>query len=108
LLWRSPFLVEIQECLVSFDNPGDDINNSELKLAGSVAQHNVLAQQFDVREATIHDSSDNVATVWWQQKYAISSSGPTTRLLRLEALCLLNSRSPNRARAQTHRHVRAL
>jgi hypothetical protein len=63
ILWRSPFPAEIQRRLISHDNPDGDINNSELELAASVAQHDILAQQFDVREATIHNSSDSIATV---------------------------------------------
>jgi hypothetical protein len=86
LLWRSPFTRAIQERLVLFDNPSGDINNSELELAASVAQHDILAQKFDIQEATIHNSSDNVAMLWWQRKGATSSSGPTTRLLRLQSL----------------------
>jgi hypothetical protein len=83
LMWRSPFTYEIQTRLVTFENPGGDINNSELDLAASVAQHEILAQQFDVREATIHNSSENVATVWWQHKGATSSIGPTVGLIDL-------------------------
>jgi hypothetical protein len=83
LLWRSPFSRAIQERLVSFDNPAGDINNIELELAASVAQHNILAKKIDIRESTIHNSSGNVSTVWWQRKGSTSSSDPTTRLLRL-------------------------
>jgi hypothetical protein len=86
LLWRSPFPAEIQRRLVSHDNPAGDINNSELELAVSVAQHDILAQQFDVREATIHNSSDNIATVWWQRKGVTSSNGPTIRIMCLQSL----------------------
>jgi hypothetical protein len=86
MLWRYPFPPIVQQRLVSFDNPQGDINNSELELAVSVAQHDILAQSVDVREAPIHNSSDNVATVWWQRKWATSSSGPAARLLRLQAL----------------------
>lgn len=86
LLWRSPFPPEVAARLVSSDNLAGTITNSELELAGSVAQLDVLAQEFDVREKTVHNSSDNVATVWWQRKGAVSSSGPTARLLRIQAL----------------------
>jgi hypothetical protein len=86
MLWRCPFPSNVQQRLVSYDNPQGDINSSELELAASVAHHDVLAQAFDVQEATIHNSSDNIATVWWQRKGATSSSGPTARLLRLQAL----------------------
>jgi hypothetical protein len=86
ILWRCPFPETIQQQLVTFDNPGGDIKNSELELAASITQHYILAQSFDVREATIHNSSGNVATFWWQRKWATSSSGTTARLLRLQAL----------------------
>jgi hypothetical protein len=85
-VWRSPFLHAIQTRLVTLKNPAGDINNIELELTASVAQHDILAQQFDVRETTIHNSSDNVATVWWQRKGATSSSSPTAGLLRLQSL----------------------
>jgi hypothetical protein len=86
LMWWSPFPQAIQTRLVTFENSGGDINNSELELAASVALHDILAQQFDVQEATIHNSSENVATVWWQRKGATSSSGPTAGLLCLQSL----------------------
>jgi hypothetical protein len=86
LMWWSPFPQEIQTRLVTCKNPGGDINNNELELAASVAHHEMLAEQFDVREAAIQNFSDNVATVWWQRKCATSSSGPTSGLLRLQSL----------------------
>jgi hypothetical protein len=64
LLWRSPFPAYVQHWMVSFSNPGGDINNNELELSSSMVQHDVLAQLFDVREAIINNSSDNVAMVW--------------------------------------------
>jgi hypothetical protein len=48
MLWRFPFPKAIQKRLVTFDNPRGDINNSELELAASVTQHDILAQSFDV------------------------------------------------------------
>jgi hypothetical protein len=86
LLLRSPFSREVQARLVTFSNPSSTITNNDLELAASVAQHDVLAHQADVREATIHNSSENVATVWWQRKGATSATGPAARLLRLQAL----------------------
>jgi hypothetical protein len=86
LLWRSPFCREVQSRLITFSNPASTIINSELETAASVAQHDILAHQADIREATIHNSSENVATVWWQRKGATSTTGPAARLLRLQAL----------------------
>jgi hypothetical protein len=56
LLWRCPFPEDIPYWLVAFNNRIGDINNIELELTESVAQHDVLAQQFDIREVTIHNS----------------------------------------------------
>jgi hypothetical protein len=52
--------------LITFSNPSHTrtINNINLELAASFTQHDVLAQQSDIREVAIHNSSDNVATVW--------------------------------------------
>jgi hypothetical protein len=86
LLWRAPFPSEIAKRLVSSDNPAGTITNSELEVTGRVAQLDVLAQHLDIRKRTVHNSSDNVATVWWQQKGAVSSSGPTSRLLHIQTL----------------------
>jgi hypothetical protein len=83
---EEPLSSVIQECLVSFDNPAGDINNSDMELAASVVQHDILAQKFDIQESTIHNSSDKLATVWCQWKDSTSSSGPTARILRLQEL----------------------
>jgi hypothetical protein len=86
ILWRPPLPPVIASRLVSSENLTGNITNSELELAGSVAQLDVLSQQYDVREKTVHNSYDNVSTVWWQRKGTVSSTGPTSRLLILQAL----------------------
>jgi hypothetical protein len=68
LLWRSKFDEHVQSQLVTFDNTGGTVSTSDLELAASVAQHDVLAQQVDVREATIHNLTDNTATMYWQRR----------------------------------------
>jgi hypothetical protein len=84
--WPSPFPLEVQRCLVSFDNPTGTITNSDLELDTSVTQHDVLASNVDAREATIHNFPENTLTVFWKIKGAVSSSGPSAQLLRLQAL----------------------
>jgi hypothetical protein len=86
LLWRSKFDERVPHRLVTFTNPGGTITNSNLELAASVAQHDVIAQQVDVREATIHNLTDNTATMYWQRKGATSTTGPASRLLRIQSL----------------------
>jgi hypothetical protein len=72
--------------LVTFVNPGGTITNSDLELAASVAHHDVLSQQVDIREATIHILADNTVTMYWQRKRATSTTGPASRLLRIQSL----------------------
>jgi hypothetical protein len=86
LLWRSKVDERVPHRLVAFTNPGGTITNSDLELAASVAQHDVIAQQVDVREATIHNLTDNMATMYWQRKGATSTTGPASRLLRIQSL----------------------
>jgi hypothetical protein len=76
LLWWSKFDDRVTSQLATFANLGWTITNSDLKLAVSVAQHDVLAQQVDVREATIHNLTDNMVTMYWQRKGATSTTGP--------------------------------
>ena len=86
ILWREPFPVAISQRLVSFDNPTGDITNSDLELAGSIAQHDILACFADVTERTVHNSYDNTAAMYWQRKGATTTTGPAAFLLRLQAL----------------------
>jgi hypothetical protein len=86
LLWRSLFEPRITNQLITFANPSGTINNSDLELAVSIAHHDVLAQQVDILEATIHNLSDNMAIVWWQRKGATFTTGPAARLLRVQSL----------------------
>jgi hypothetical protein len=72
--------------LINFANPSGTITNSDLELADTDAQQDVLAQSADIREATIHDSSDNVVTLLWKWKGATSTKGTAAHLVCLQAL----------------------
>jgi hypothetical protein len=63
-LWRSRFQDAIINRLGTSSNRGSDITNSDLELAGSVAQHDVIAQHFDIRGHTLHNFHDNTSAVW--------------------------------------------
>jgi hypothetical protein len=55
VLWGQIFPDHIRQRLVSFDNPTGDISNSDLELAETVAHHDVLTSNFDIRETqSIH------------------------------------------------------
>jgi hypothetical protein len=75
-----------QDMLVSYTNPSGTITNSDLELAGTIAQHAVLAQQYDIRERTIHTLCDNTPAVSWQSKGSRTTVGAGAYLLRLQAL----------------------
>jgi hypothetical protein len=94
LLWRAPFPRSVQNRLITYANPTGTITNSDLEVSASIAHHDVLAREVDVREATILNLSDNTPTVYWQRKGAVSSAGPAARLLRIQAL-----------HQRRHRHV---
>ena len=85
VLWRQKFPAWVQRDLVSFDNPDGSINNSDLELAGSIARNSILAQHADVRERTIRNSCNNMATVFWQRKGSTTTTGPAAYLLRIQA-----------------------
>jgi hypothetical protein len=70
-LWRSKLDERVPSQLVTFTKPGGTVTNSGLELAASVAQHDALSQQVDVREATIHNLTDNTTTMYWQRKDAL-------------------------------------
>jgi hypothetical protein len=68
LLWRAQFPRSVQNRLITYANPTGTITNSDLELSASIAQHDVLAREVDVREATMLNFSDNTPTVYWQRK----------------------------------------
>ena len=86
VLWRSPFPAHIQARVVSYDNPTGDITNSDLELAGAIGQHDIVAQQWDVRHTTIATRNDNSPTVGWTLRGSVSRDAPVAYLLRLFAL----------------------
>ena len=86
ILWRQRFPDWVHTHLSSFKNPKGLITNSDLELAGSIAQNGILAQLADAREKTTHNSYDNIATVFWQREGATTTIRPAAFLLRLQAL----------------------
>jgi hypothetical protein len=68
IMWRKPFPSHIQATLVSWDKSTGTITNSDLELAATIAQQDVLVNTFDLRERTIHTGSDNIPAVYWQRK----------------------------------------
>jgi hypothetical protein len=85
-IWRAPFPEDIQERLVSFDNPHGDITNSDLEQAGVLAHSDVANTTFDLRERTLATLNDNTAAISRNKKGTISSDQAAAYLCRLESL----------------------
>jgi hypothetical protein len=86
LLWRAPFPTHVQRDIVSSANPAGSITNSDLELAGTIAQHDVLVHHVDCRERTIHTLTDNTPALAWQSKGSTTTTGVPAYLLRLQAI----------------------
>ena len=97
ILLRQQFPGWIWQHLSSYTIQNWSITNSDLELAGSIAQNNILAQVADVREKTTHNSYDNITAVFWQQKrcrdYTWSGSLFSPSLSPTPTILLLRSSS---------------
>lgn len=84
LLWRQRFPDWICTQLSSFKNPNGFIINSDLELAGSMEQNEILTQAENISKKTTHNSYDNNAAFFWQRKVADTTTvGPAAFLLYL-------------------------
>jgi hypothetical protein len=63
MLWRSCWPTAIPKRLVSGSNPHGSITNSELELAATIAQFDILTQSIDIHSHAIHNLSYNSTTV---------------------------------------------
>ena len=76
IVWRVPYPQDVFNCLVTYKNPGGDINNSDLELAGGVFQYFCAADCYDVRERTVLSHTDNSAGMWWTRKGSATCTYP--------------------------------
>eukprot|EP00536_Pseudo-nitzschia_multiseries_P017358 jgi/Psemu1/50546/gm1.50546_g len=88
LMWRQSFPKWVFTQLVTFNNPEGTINNSDLKLAGSIAHNDVLAQAACVTARTTHNCYDNTAAALHQRLHQYVSlrdyiPGPVNHLADL-------------------------
>jgi hypothetical protein len=86
IVWRERFPPDVANDLVTSDNLTGRITNSDLELAGSLAQHDITAHHYDVRERTTHHATDNINTYSWQRRGSVSTNDVPAYLLRLQAL----------------------
>jgi hypothetical protein len=85
-MWRKAFPHKVASQLVTADNPTGSVSISDLELAGTVAQSDVMCQLVDVLGQTTHTVHDNMTTVWWRTKGSTTTTGPAAYLLQLQAI----------------------
>jgi hypothetical protein len=85
IIWREPVPQDLQDRLVSDDNPSGDITNSDLELAGTLLHEHILPPAH-LAELSMITGCDNTPAVAWRHKGSNSLSGPSSQLLRLAAL----------------------
>ena len=83
IVWRCKWPQHIKGALVTEDNPFGTLSNSDLELAGRLLHLEALANNFDVRERTILSKTDNLATLYWQQKGSSTTTKVPAHLLQL-------------------------
>ena len=86
LLWRVPFPLDLQSCIVSTEQPNGDIMNSNLEQAGVLAQADVANTVFDLRDRTLATLNDNIAAISHNKKGAITSDQSAAYICRLTSL----------------------
>ena len=86
ILWWSHFPPYVVADLFSWPNPTAGTINLDLEIAGSILNHDGLDIVFDVWERTVLSRTDNMDTVWWQQKGSATSTSDPANLLRTQAL----------------------
>ena len=84
-VWRFPYPDWVRDHLVSFDNPKGDLTNSDLEQAGGLAQMDVMALDFDIRELTVANLTDNTPTLSRNFKGATTTDGSAAYLCQLAA-----------------------
>jgi hypothetical protein len=80
-VWRLEFPSNIRERVVSVNNPDGDITNSDLEMAGLVAEYLVLEHLTSLKFAHTAAWCDNTPTVSWANKLSSSKSMVAARLV---------------------------
>ena len=64
--WHTTFSADIQQHIISIDNPLGDLMNSDLEQAGVLlAQADMAASLYDLCELTLTTLNDNTAAITW-------------------------------------------
>jgi hypothetical protein len=85
-VWQTPFLNDIRDQLVTYENLDGTITNSDLELTATLAQHDIIAHTVSTHKAILANLHDNLPAVFWNWKGSTTTKGPADYLLRLQSL----------------------
>ena len=86
IVWRCPFPQDIQDNLVSVDNPAGTLTNSDLEQAALLAQISLQSTTHDTTYATVLNFCDNTPAISRETKGAVSSDGLSADLCNYSCL----------------------
>ena len=86
IMWCATFLEDIQQCIVTTNNPGGDLTNSNLEQVGVLAQANIANNLFDLCDHTFSTLKDNIAAISHNHKGALTSNCAGAYLCHLTSL----------------------
>ena len=96
VVWRVEWPEDIQQNVVSFQNPHGTITNLDLEMAGMVLHYLVVEHLVDLRHVHAAAWHDNTPTVSWTNKLSSSKSSMAGRLTRALAMRIhANQASPH-------------
>jgi hypothetical protein len=86
IMWRAQFPEDIQQWIVSSNNPTGDLTNSDLEQAGVLAQADIANTTYDLRDRRLATLNDNTAAVSRNRKGALTSDQAGAYLCRMTSL----------------------
>jgi len=89
IVWRVEFPPDIQQQLVSHENPQGKISNSDLEMVGLILQWLVLENFAELAHAHVACWCDNTPTVAWASRLLSTKAKKAARLLRILALRMI-------------------
>jgi len=89
IVWRMAFPQDIQDRLVSHDNPHGSLSNSDFEMAGLLLHWLVLENLTNLQHAHVATGCDNSPTVAWAHCLISSKDAIAAHLLRALALCMM-------------------
>jgi hypothetical protein len=95
VMWRIEWPLDIQQQVVSYNNPNGSISNLDLEMAGMLAHYLVLEHLVSLHHVHVAAWCDKTSTVSWTNKLSSSRSWVMGQLMRALTLRIhANEASP--------------